>query len=85
MISVARSKQAFTATLGKNHGHLGTFHGHKIFYHNFNAVACFLDGAGMYLIGWFLTAWLFIRNSSVDKLLYFFAFLLSKLFSGKSS
>ncbi len=24
--SVARSKQAFTATLGENHGHLGTFH-----------------------------------------------------------
>ncbi len=26
--SVARSEQAFTATLGKNDGQLGTFHGH---------------------------------------------------------
>jgi hypothetical protein len=28
--SVARSQQAFTATPAQNHGHLATFHGHKI-------------------------------------------------------
>jgi hypothetical protein len=28
--SVARSQPAFTATSAQNHGHLATFHGHKI-------------------------------------------------------
>jgi hypothetical protein len=30
--SVARSLQAFAATRSKKHGHLGTFHGHQIFF-----------------------------------------------------
>jgi hypothetical protein len=28
LTSVARSRQAFTATSAQNHGHFGTFHGH---------------------------------------------------------
>jgi hypothetical protein len=31
--SVARSRQAFTATFTKIHGHLETLHGNQIFYH----------------------------------------------------
>ncbi len=30
----ARSLQAFTATPSKNHGHLGTFHSHQLFFHS---------------------------------------------------
>ncbi len=30
--TVARSMQAFAATRSKKHGHLGTFHGHYIFF-----------------------------------------------------
>jgi hypothetical protein len=30
---VARSRQAFTATFTKIHGHLETLHGHQIFHH----------------------------------------------------
>jgi hypothetical protein len=32
--SVARSLQEFTAIPSKNHGHLGTFHGHQIFFYH---------------------------------------------------
>jgi hypothetical protein len=41
--SVARSLQAFTATPSKNHGYLGTFHGHQIIFVTATFTAIFLD------------------------------------------
>jgi hypothetical protein len=34
-LSVARSRQAFTATSTKSHGYLRTYHGYKIFIHGY--------------------------------------------------
>ncbi len=42
--SVARSRQAFTATSSKTHGYLRTYHGYKIFIHGYiySYISCYL-------------------------------------------
>ena len=66
MTRVARSREAFTATSAQNHGHLGTFHSHKIFrYSHFTA----LFGAKIHLkdqnIFWLFLVLLYILAASI--------------------
>jgi hypothetical protein len=59
--SVARSLQAFTATSGKNHGHLGIFHGHQIFFITATFSAIFLYFLPLLLIDPAATGVLLLR------------------------
>ncbi len=65
--SVARSRQAFTATLGKNPGRLGNFMASEFLYHKYPCcclLSCWCWGGNG------LVSDCIIRNSSVDELFY---------------